>query len=148
MEFDNSITTRQVEDRGTDGVPFSEILIHGASTGVLITGAVLELSARWREFHLVMMTDDVPGEDILGIHLLNKDLRVLDSAFIGNPYSTGFFRFLEWRGNDRMSFRFSGEKIWILRLLDKPSFRIPFSIGTPGVRRRFGFTRHFVVSVV
>jgi hypothetical protein len=91
------------------------------------------------------MTDDVPFEETLSIHLLDERLDLLDSAFLGAPYSTGSFSDLDIAGSSTVQFRFIGDTTWSVEVLPRPVLRMPFVPDAPGVKRRFGFARHFVV---
>ncbi len=82
---------------------------------------------------------------MLSIHLLDAGLDLLDSALLGAPYSTGSFSDLEVTGPKTVSFRFIGDTTWSVELLPRRVLRIPFVRDAPGVYRRFGFARHFII---
>lgn len=95
---------------------------------------------------LLFLTDDVPFEDFLHLHLLDAQLALLDSASLGAPYSTGTFALQGEPGARDVRFRFIGEAEWTVTLLDHAETRLPF-LGEPaGVHRRFGFSRRFRLS--
>jgi hypothetical protein len=58
------------------------------------------------------MTDDIPGEDMLHIHLLAEDLSVIDSATIGGMYSTGSFTNHTVLSPNEIAFNFIGGHEW------------------------------------
>lgn len=143
--LDKELTTKSINKNSETELPKSEILFKGVSTGKIVTGAVLETAIRWNDFYLLLMTDDIPQEDMLGIHLFDKNFNLLDSATIGAMYATGSFSSLELVEPNIVSFRFIGDTNWRIELLTKPVFRLPFFSDPKGVRRKFGFTRHFKV---
>jgi hypothetical protein len=139
------LTTRLVHGTDEGEIPTSEVLVHGKSTGKLISGAVLEAAVHWENRYLLFMTDDVPFEEMLSIHLLDAKMNVLDSALVGSPYSSGAFTSLELSEPDTVRFRFIGDTLWSIELLSRPGFRIPFISEPAGVKRPVGFSRHFIV---
>jgi hypothetical protein len=145
MRLATALTTRLAEEAGEAVVPRSEVLLDGAPTGKFVQGAILEAAIECDGRYLLFMTDDVPFEDALGIHLLDGELHVLDSAVIGGPYSTGTFSSLELSGPHTVRFRFVGDTTWSVELLPRPGFRLPLLSEPAGVRRSPGFSRHFVV---
>jgi hypothetical protein len=106
---------------------------------------VLEAAVEWGSFCLLLLTDDIPYEEMLRVVLLDADLDVVDEALIGSPYSTGSSSSLELCGPDVVSFRFIGESPWTVQLLSKRGLRLPFISEPRGVHRSFGFSRQFVV---
>lgn len=125
--------------------PKSEILRDGAPSGKFVSGAVLEAAIQWDTCYLIFLTDDVPFEDILNIHLLDAQLNLLDSVLIGAPYSSGSFSSLELCEPNTVRFRFIGDTTWSVELLPRPGFRIPYFSEPAGVKRPLGLTRHFIV---
>jgi len=145
MRIASELTTRLVHEAGEVERPTSEFFLHGKSTGKIISGAVLEAAVQWEDRYLLFMTDDVPFEDMLSIHLLDAQLNMLDSALIGSPYSTGSFSSLELSEPNTVRFRFIGDTLWSIELLSRPGFRVPFISEPLGVYRPFGFSRQFIV---
>jgi hypothetical protein len=145
MRIAKELTTRLVHGMGEGEVPTSEVLVNGTSTGKRISGAVLEAAVQWDNRYLLFMTDDVPYEEMLSIHLLDDQLDLLDSALIGGPYATGSFSSLELREQNTVCFHFIGDTTWSVELLSRPRFRMPFISEPPGVKRPLGFSRHFIV---
>ena len=141
----DEVAIRRLPTVGEDSTPRSEILWRGAPTGSVVPGAILEAAYTWRGHCLLLMTDDVPDEDMLGIHLFTGDFRLLDSATLGGPYTTGAFSALPSMVDDELRFRFIGGVDWTVRLLREPGLRLPFIGDARGVTRRFGFRRHFIV---
>jgi len=139
------ISVKRVIEADEDKTPRSELFVGGQAKGKFVSGAVLEAAVQYDSFYLIFMTDDVPFEEMLSIHLLDVQLNVLDSAVIGGPYSTGSFSSLELIEPSTLRFRFIGDTTWSVELLPRRMFRIPFISEPLGVWRRFGFTRHFVV---
>lgn len=94
---------------------------------------------------MLFMTDDVPFEEMLSIHLLDAQMEVLDTALIGSPYSSGSFTSLLLVEPNTVQFRFIGNTLWRVELLSRPRFRVPFISDPSGVKRPIGFSCHFVV---
>lgn len=145
MRIAKELTTRLVHGADEGEVPTSEVLVHGTSTGKHISGAVLEAAVQWENRYLLFMTDDVPFEEMLSIHLLDAQMNVLDSALIGSPYSSGAFTSLELSESSTVYFRFIGDTLWSIELLSRPGFRVPFISEPSGVKHPVGFSRHFIV---
>jgi hypothetical protein len=138
------ITTRPVP-RGEDEIPQSEILLQGSPTGKLVNGATLEAAVQWRDCYLLLMTNDIPYEERLSMHLLDGSFALLDTASLGAAYSTGTFAALELLEPDQVSFRFIGDTLWRVELLTEPEFKVPL-LGDPrGVSRPLNFSRRFRV---
>ena len=144
-QLTQELTIRPVADSSESEIPRSEIILDGRETGKFIRGVVLEAAVRWQDFYLLLLTDDILNEDMLEIHLLDRNLNLLDSATLGAIYSTGVFSSLVLNEPDRVGFRFIGDANWVIELLPKPEFRIPYLSDPTGVWRRFGISRHFKV---
>lgn len=141
------ISVRQALPDG-DEVPRSEIELSGVATGVIVSGAVLEAGVACDRGFLVFLTDDVPYEETLSIHLLDRAGQLVDSATLGRAYATGVFTGLALQQPDVVNFRFTGGHAWSVQVLSRPQLRLPFVAEAPGVSRRSGFRRHFVVRAV
>lgn len=124
--------------------PSSQILVDGAPAAV-VSGARLEAAVQCDGRFLLFMTDDTPFEEVLSIHLISSDGRLLDSATLGGPYTTGAFSDLSLHPPNHVGFRFIGEADWSIEILPDPAFRLPLRADAPGIRRALGFSRHFVV---
>jgi len=145
MRTAEELTIRLVHGADEGEVPTSEVLVHGRSTGKLVSGKILEAAVQWENRYLLFMTDDVPFEEMLSIHLLDAQMNVLDSALIGSPYSSGAFTSLLLSEPNTVQFRFIGDTLWRVELLSRPRFRVPFISEPSGVKRPVGFYRHFIV---
>lgn len=139
------MTTKAINEYAEMAIPESRILIKGEATDKVVTGAILEAAIRWGDYYLLFMTDDIPYEEMLSIHLLDRTLNLLDSVTIGTMYSTGSLSSLELVEPNVVGFRFIGNTDWRIELLAKPVFGLPFLSDPKGVSRKFGFTRHFKV---
>ena len=128
-----------------DAAPTSELVQHGAPTGVLLAGVVLEAAVAWNESYVLFLTDDVPYEESLHIHLLSADFQLIDTASLSAMYATGSFSALTLMPPDRLSFRFFGDMDWRVELLSRPKLRIPFLSEPAGVKRSIGFSRRFII---
>ncbi|MFT7774174.1 hypothetical protein [Roseateles sp.] len=129
-----------------DALPQAELVLAGRRTGWHVRGAVLEAALRFDDRLLLFMTDDRPYEESLSLHLLDMDGRLLDSATLDAPYSTGTFSDLAVEPPDGVRFRFIGGVDWRVRLLARRRWRWPPVPDAPGVRHRPGLTQYFVVS--
>jgi hypothetical protein len=121
----------------------SYILLAGKQTQQVIEGAYLELCLKVDDKYLVFMTDDIPDEDMLHIHLLSADLSVIDSATIGVMYSTGSFKNYEVKGPRQIAFNFIGGNKWRLEVLEGKVFSLPFISSPKGVARKYPFQQYF-----
>jgi hypothetical protein len=106
----------------------------------------LESALQYDAGYLIFLTDDIPDEDSLNIHLVDCTGAPRDRARIGSPYSTGRFRNLEIQSPDKVKFRFLGDTVWTLRILQKPALRIPFLSESVCVHRPSGFQRRFSIT--
>ncbi|MFY3385807.1 hypothetical protein [Paracidovorax sp. MALMAid1276] len=140
-----ALSLTPVPSAADDAPPQSHIVRNGQPTGRQVLGAVLELAAQWQSFYLLLTTDDTPFEELLHIHLLGADLRLLDSATLGGIYATGSFSPLDSTAPDTLRFRFIGGTDWSVQVLPEAGFRMPLLSEPPGVSRPLGFTRHFIV---
>lgn len=145
MRLASEISVRHQPDADENVVPTCAVLLQGAACSTTVNGAVLEAAVRWRSFYLLFVTDDVPFEEGLNIHLLDDHGRLLDSATLGGAYSTGNFRDLSLSEGNTLSFRFIGDTTWHLELLERSQFRLPLVSEPAGVSRRMGFSRHFIL---
>ena len=109
---EHEMTTKAISKYSETEVPKSQILIKGEATGKIVTGAILEAAILWKNYYLLFMTDDIPHEEMLSVHLLDKKLNLLDSVTIGAMYSTGSFSSIEIVEPNIVSFRFIGDSNW------------------------------------
>lgn len=121
----------------------SRVFVNGEATTTLVAGAYLEACVEWHDSYLLFLTDNIPHEDMLNIHLLNKKFDLLDSAVLGTMYSTGSFSDLQITGENTLTFRFIGGIDWTLELLTEPRFALPLFSDPKGVSRRFKFKHYF-----
>lgn len=126
-------------------IPRSVIFQNAKPVGKDVSGAILEAAVQWREWYLLFLTDDCPFEDSLNIHLLDEQFNALDSVAMFWMYSTGVFKSLKLIQPNIVQFRFFGDSIWRVELLQKPTFRFPYFSEPLGVWRSLGFSRHFKV---
>jgi hypothetical protein len=130
---------------GEDAAPTSELVYQGAPTGVVLAGAMLEAAVAWNESYLLFLTDDIPYEDSLHIHLLDANFQSQDTASLSSIYSTGSFSALTLMPPDQLVFRFFGDMDWRVELLSRPTARVPFLSEPAGVKRPMGFSRRFII---
>ena len=136
-----------VEDtQDEDATQKSKIIINGQNTNIAIEGIVLEACVKWHNFYLAFLTDDIPQEDMLHIHLLDQKLNTLDSATIGGIYTTGNFTDLELLAPNRVNFNFIGGTRWTVDFLSQPERCLPMLSSPKGVYKKSMFSRHFKIS--
>ena len=119
------------------------IFLDGIPTHKNIEGVFLELCVRVNQKYLVFMTDDIPSEDMLHIHLLDDDLNIIDSATIGGLYSTGSFENYNLQEPDQITFHFIGGNKWRVEILESKAFCLPFISSPKGVCRKKLFYQYF-----
>ncbi|WP_284618029.1 hypothetical protein [Aquabacterium humicola] len=141
---EDTITLRPRQASDAD-VPSSDLAIAGRSAAQPVAGVVLEAAFECDGRFVLFLTDDIPFEESLRIHLLGADLQLLDSATLGSMYSTGRFELLGLQQPGTVRFRFFGDTDWVVEVLDAPASRMPFFGDPRGVHRPFGFVRHFKV---
>ncbi len=135
------------ENLADDEVPTAEIIDNGELTNCWVSGAILEAAVKTDDNNIILfLTDDIPQEDTLSIHLLDSHFSLLDSVTIGSIYSTGSFSNLQLDEPNQLQFKFIGEKDWKLQLLKNSEFALPFISEPKGVHRKFGFSRHFKIA--
>ncbi len=126
--------------------PLSDIVLAGQRIGRTVEAAVLEAAFRCDSGYLLFTTDDVPGEEFLGIHLFSPQFERLDTATLGGMYSTGSFLLLGVEGTDTVRFRFIGGTDWRLKVLPRSRLRVPLMPEARGVSRPLGFSRRFEIT--
>jgi len=128
-----------------DEPPVCEVILNGADTGKRVAGAVLEAAVEHAGNYLLFLTDDVPFEDMLSIHLVDATGQLLDTARLGAMYSTGTFSALTLRDPDIASFRFIGDTEWTVEVFPEARLQLPFVRDARGVTRPLGLRRWFRV---
>jgi hypothetical protein len=93
----------------------------------------------------LFVTDNTPSEEMLTIHFLDDQGRLLDSAHIGGPYTTGSFSDLHLDPPATMHFRFIDDTEWSVRILQNPRYALPWWPDARGVWRGSRLTRRFKV---
>lgn len=141
----DNIEVRVVNAEKEEEIPQAEILQDGKRTGAYVSGAFLEAAVQWNGWYMLFLTNNCDFEETLNIHLLDEHFHEMDSATMSWMYSTGAFKALELIQPRTVQFRFFGDTIWKVELLQKPSFRVPLLSEPAGVWRRWGFSRHFKV---
>ncbi len=111
----------------------SLITIAGQTTQEPLEGTVLEACVQHGNRYLLFLTDDIPFEDSLHIHLLDECLNRLDTITLGTPYATGHFRNLICEDSGKITFEFFGGCEWEVIVLTKKRLRLPFASGPRGV---------------
>lgn len=143
---EDELAIKPIQPASEINIPRSAIIVNGELNDKIVSGSVLEAVINWNDFYLLFLTYDVPYEHTLNIHLLDKDLNLLDSVMLGSIHSTGPFSPLQLIEPNKVNFRFIGNKDWNIELLPKPVFNIPFFSDPIGVSRKFGFKKRFTIS--
>lgn len=139
------VSVRPVAVAHEDDPPRCEVLLRGHATGTGVAGRLLEAAIEAAGRYLLFVTDDCPYEEQLHLHLLDAAGKVLDSASLGGPYSTGRFVGPRLLDDRRVGFSFFDDKDWEVELLDAPRLRLPVFTEPLGVWRARPLRCHFVV---
>lgn len=143
MEIASGIELRP---QANQSPPAAEVFIDGAGCGTVVTGNVLEAAVRCDQRLLLFATDGIASEDMLSIHLLGPDRKLLDSATVGGPYATGVFSDLRLQPPATVLFRFFDDAQWCVRILETARRALPWWPDARGVWRGSRLTRYFEVS--
>ena len=125
--------------------PRCELRVDGRSTGRFVPGLNLEAAVEVDGRYLVLLTDGVEMEELLSVHLVEPDGRLVDTAVIGQAYSTGLFRHLVLGPPRRVGFHFLGDRPWMVEVHPRPRVVWPLRRDAPAVHRPFGCRRWFSV---
>ncbi len=113
--------------------------IAGRTSQEPLEGTVLEACVQHGNQYLLFLTDDIPFEDSLHIHLLDEDLNRIDTVTLGAPYTTGHFRNLKCEDSGGITFEFFGDCVWEIVVLPKKRLRLPLISGPRGVSWQKGW---------
>lgn len=113
--------------------------IAGRTSKEALEGTVLEACVQYGNQYLLFLTDDIPFEDSLHIHLLDEDLKRVDTATLGAPYTTGHFRNLRYEDSGEITFEFFGNCVWEVSVSTQKRLRLPFVSGPKGVSWQNGW---------
>lgn len=125
--------------------PRCELRVGGRSTGRFVAGLNLEAAVEVDGRYLVLLTDGVEREELLSVHLVEKDGRLVDTACIGQARSTGQFRHLVLGPPRSVGFHFLGDGAWTVVVHAAPRLAWPLLPEAPAVHRPFGWRRWFSV---
>lgn len=139
----NNVTVKVVNSESEGERPRSEIFLNDKPTGKFVSGAFLEAAFQWRDWYLLLLTNDFIFEETLDVHLLNEHFEIVDSATLGWFYVSGVFKAPAIVQPNIVQFRFLGDMDWYIELLPEYTFRLPILTEPPGVWRKPGFLRHF-----
>ena len=121
---------------------YSELLVNGNKTGLIIWGAALEAAVHvYGKRYVLFLTDGLLYENALTIYLIDLVKGVLDEIHIGQPYADGYFENLKI-DPDSIHFKFLGEILWELKVYSHPVLRNQL-IKTRYVKRKFGIKTYF-----
>ena len=143
MRLADEITIRPAADRGA--VPHSELVIAGRPTALCVPGKVFEGAVEVGGRYLVFLTEGVTMEELLSIHLVSAEGRLLDTAGVGLMVALGIFAKLKLAPPDQVNFRFLGDLQWSVEVFPERRLAWPFGREAPGVQRPFGLLRAFRV---
>lgn len=114
-------------------------IIAGRTSKEPLEGTVLEACVQYGNQYLLFLTDDIPFEDSLRIHLLDKNLNRIDTVTLGAPYTTGHFRNLTLEDSGGITFEFFGDCVWEVSVSPQKRLRLPFVSGPRGVSWQNGW---------
>ena len=143
MFLADEITILPAPDRGR--VPHCEICIAGRRTGLHVPGKVFEAAVEVDGRYLVFVSEGVTMEELLSIHLVSPDGRLLDTASIGVIYELGIFARLKLEPPREVRFQFLGDLAWSVEVHPEARWVLPLLREAPGVRRPWAFRRAFRV---
>ena len=143
MRLAHEVTIRPAADHGA--VPHSELVFAGRPTGLCVAGKVLESAVEVDGRYLVFLTEGVTMEELLAIHLVSADGRLLDTAGIGVMTALGIFGRLKLVPPRQVNFQFLGELQWSVEVFPEPRLAWPFRREAPGGRRPLALSRAFRV---
>lgn len=149
MKVINGISLKVIEDASEFNHSVSKVLLDGKVTGVRVSGQVLEASVKVDAgLYILFITDNVIFEEALNIFLvkLGGVNSVIDSATIGEIYSSGVFNGLEIVSADSVKFHFMGGGVWTLIISRSPKWRFPFISEDNRISRPIGFKRYLFIS--
>lgn len=147
--IDSFSLTRQ-SPAGTDDPyqpPHAAVLREGRAAGFTIEGAKIEAQfALDADSYLLLVSDDCPYEETLRAYLLNANLKVIDQATLGYAYTAGVLRDIQIVADDALTFAFTGNSRFRLKVHPKPRHLWNASGGAGEVfrflsRRRLEITR-------
>jgi hypothetical protein len=143
LRLADEITIRPAADRGA--VPHSELVIAGRPTALCVPGKVFEAAVEIDGRYLVFLTEGVTMEELLSIHLVSAEGRLLDTAGVGLMVALGIFAKLKLAPPHQVNFRFLGDLQWSVEVFPERRLAWPFRREAPGVQRPFGLRRAFRV---
>lgn len=125
--------------------PKSQLVIDGKDVDSVIEGTVLEACVKHKDCYLLFTTNDCAYEESLSIYLLDKYYKILDSAVLVWPYSTGLFEILDITQANLIDFKFFEGKNWQVEIFSHKKVLIPYISEPCGVWRKFKFKRYFKI---
>ncbi|NIF21219.1 hypothetical protein [Candidatus Pantoea multigeneris] len=126
----------------------SEIYFNGRSSGILVSGKILEAAFSTDDDRcLIFTTDDILFEESLTIALVSREQGVIDIAHVGGEYVSGVFKNAVSEG-DVVHFQFIDGVRWTIKISSTPHFRIPFLSDPRGVQRPSGLKTYMTFSTV
>jgi hypothetical protein len=113
----------------------AQLFVDGRAAGCDLTGAVLEAAAAWDDKFVLFVSDGIPWEEGLNIHLLDAGFNVLDTITLGWAYTPGIFTGLERLPSNEFAFAFPSATRWRLGLLPRRRWQPAWPRLSPGVSR-------------
>jgi len=145
MEVVNTLSLSEVSEATDTTQARAEVLIDGISTGIIISGKVLEAAVKIdARRYLLFVTDDVIFEEMLTLLLLDPSQGIVDELTIGSAYTSGYFEALTVSPCSA-SFRFIGDTTWTVKVSLSPTLKLPFS-DPRGVSRPMGLRKYIDIS--
>ena len=119
-----------------DSTPaMSRVRVDGRADGPVVRGAVLEAAVELDDRLVLFLSDGVPWEEGLNVHLLDAAFVCVDSVALGWPYTPGMFSDLRLQAPDTIEFCFPGNTRWRVTVRRSRRLAWPMSRGWPGVSR-------------
>ena len=143
MQLTDEIALQPAPARGA--VPHCQVCIAGHATGLRVPGQVFEAAVKVDDRYLVFATEGVSMEELLSIHLVSSDGRLLDTASVGLMSSLGIFAGLKLEAPGTARFRFLGDLAWSVEVYPAPRWAWPLRREAPGVKRPWALQRAFRV---
>lgn len=123
-----------------------ELAIDGRATGLTVPAQVIEAAIEVDKSRLLLLlTDDVPFEEVLLIVLIDRQLGVQEMLTLGGAYTTGSFAGLHLFAG-AVEFSFIGDTTWRVEVAERPFFRFPFTGDPRGIWRPVALKHYLLVS--
>lgn len=145
MQVVTTLSLSQVREETETAQAYSDVLINGKSTGVIIPGKVLDAAIRVDGHrYLLFVTDDVIFEELLTVLFIDTSQGIIDKVTIGGAYTTGHFENLAVSPHS-VSFNFIGDTKWTIKVFASPKIKLPFT-DPRGISRPRGVKKYIDIA--